>query len=47
MNDSLVIYNYLSEKNNAKIAYCTSETDNSNSSNILNNKIKVSIYIVI
>lgn len=51
MNTSPIIYNYISESNNAKISYCTSETDRSYSSNILNNKIKVrkniSIKIII
>ena len=41
MNNSLFVYNYISESNNAKIAYFTSQTDNSPASNILNNKIKV------
>ena len=47
MNTSSIVYNYISESNNAKIAYCTSETDSSYSSNILNNKIKIRLYILI
>ena len=41
MNNTFFIYNYISESNNAKISYCTSQTDRCPSSNILNNKIKV------
>ena len=47
MNNYSFVYNYISESNNAKIAYCTSETDRCPSSNILNNKIKVTKYILI
>ena len=45
MNNSSFVYNYISESNNAKIFYCTSESERCSSSNILNNKIKVIIYI--
>ena len=41
MNNASIVYNYISESNNAKVIYCTSQTDRCNSSNILNNKLKV------
>ena len=41
MNNTSFVYNYISESNNAKIIYCTSQTDRCPSSNILNNKLKV------
>ncbi len=42
MNNATFVYNYISESNNAKVIHCTSQTDRCNSSNILNNKLKVS-----
>ena len=47
MNNSSFVYNYISESNNAKISYCTSQTDRCSSNNILNNKIKVRKFIFI
>lgn len=41
MSNTSFIYNYISESNNAKISYCTSQKDGCHASNILNNKIKV------
>ena len=47
MNNYSFVYNYISESNNAKISYFTSETDRCPSTNILNNKIKVTKCILI
>lgn len=47
MNNSSFVYNYISESNNAKISYCTSQADRCSSTNILNNKIKVRKFIFI
>ena len=49
MNNSSFVYNFISESNNAKIAYYTSQTDRSPATNILNNKIKVRklLYFII
>jgi len=41
MKNSSFVFNYISETNNAKVLYCTSQTDRCLSSNILNNKNKV------
>ena len=41
MNNASLVFNFISESNNAKIIYCTSQTDRCSSSNILNNKYKV------
>ena len=36
-----IVYNYISESNNAKIIYVTNQTNNCAASNILNSKNKV------
>ena len=46
-----LVYNYISDINNAKIIYVTNQTNRCTASNILNNKTKVrnniSKYIII
>ena len=41
LNYQSVIYNYISEANNAKIIYVTNQSNHCDASNILNSKNKV------
>ena len=45
MNDRKTIFNFVSSLNNAKISYCTSQTNRCQSSNILSKDPKVIIII--
>jgi len=43
-----IVYNYISESNNAKIIYVTNQTNNCAASNILNTKNRVrNKYLII
>ena len=44
MYNSSYVYNYITESNNAKILYCTSQSNGCSPSNILNNKNRVRKY---
>ena len=47
MNSYSLVYNYITDSNNAKIIYVTNQTNRCKASNILNDKNKVRLNIII